>query len=336
MENIKEIGEMDLFNGIVSNNYFIIDVRDDEKFLNYFLKNTRKHLPINMIEDISFENIMMIDKMEINNNDIEFYKSKFLLKIFSMEIIFINQGDVDEKLEKIIQLISREKIESVHIFKNIDSFSEKYPFLITHVPQELEYNNSLSFPNQILQKDNSFLYLGGIENAKSKECIDSLNIKNIVNVTSHYDNQFEETGIKYLRISIQDNTQQNIADHFEMSYNFIKESLEKKENILIHCVAGVSRSASLVLAFLMKYNNTSYKETFEYLRKRRKNIFPNVGFLKQLLLFEKKLFGVNSASIQTYFPDYDENKTYEQEKVLQSLDFGKVFDKGDRKSCLLN
>jgi len=46
---------------------------------------------------------------------------------------------------------------------------------------------------------------------------------------------------------------------------------------------GVSRSASVLIAFLMKEYKLRYKEAFELVNKKRKFIAPNEGFLQQLL-----------------------------------------------------
>lgn len=59
--------------------------------------------------------------------------------------------------------------------------------------------------------------------------------------------------------------------------------------VLVHCHAGVSRSSSCVIAYLMQEHGMSFKEAFAYASKRRPIIFPNMGFQKQLLEFERLL-----------------------------------------------
>lgn len=62
-----------------------------------------------------------------------------------------------------------------------------------------------------------------------------------------------------------------------------------KGNIFIHCHQGVSRSASLVLAYLMIYKNMSLKQAIQQVASKR-YIFPNDGFLEQLIDLEKELY----------------------------------------------
>lgn len=58
---------------------------------------------------------------------------------------------------------------------------------------------------------------------------------------------------------------------------------EEKRNILIHCAAGVSRSASFMIAFIMKDQNLPFHKALEKVKSRRKWINPNSGFRKQLI-----------------------------------------------------
>jgi protein-tyrosine phosphatase len=54
---------------------------------------------------------------------------------------------------------------------------------------------------------------------------------------------------------------------------------------MVHCLAGVSRSVSLVLAFLIKHQGFSYNQAFDFVKSRRKIIHPNDGFIQQLKKF---------------------------------------------------
>ena len=60
----------------------------------------------------------------------------------------------------------------------------------------------------------------------------------------------------------------------------------------MHCAAGVSRSASIVIAYIMWDKKMSFEEAFEFVESKRK-IGPNNGFIEQLKLFEKELIEKN-------------------------------------------
>lgn len=58
--------------------------------------------------------------------------------------------------------------------------------------------------------------------------------------------------------------------------------------VFVHCAVGVSRSASIVLAFLMIHHHFTLLEAINKVKERRW-IFPNRGFLEQLCALDMKL-----------------------------------------------
>lgn len=68
--------------------------------------------------------------------------------------------------------------------------------------------------------------------------------------------------------------------------------------ILVHCYAGVSRSASCVIAFLMQECGLTFLEAMTFVRKKRPIVFPNFGFQRQLMDFEKALRSKNPNHFQ--------------------------------------
>ena len=67
---------------------------------------------------------------------------------------------------------------------------------------------------------------------------------------------------------------------------------------LVHCMAGVSRSASICIAYLMRFCDMSLREAFYFLRDKRCVVRPNVGFWRQLIEYEKKLYGQQTVFMQ--------------------------------------
>lgn len=56
--------------------------------------------------------------------------------------------------------------------------------------------------------------------------------------------------------------------------------------MLVHCKMGVSRSASVVIAYAMKAYNWDFKEAFEYVKQKRSCIKPNSSFISQLETYQ--------------------------------------------------
>lgn len=61
----------------------------------------------------------------------------------------------------------------------------------------------------------------------------------------------------------------------------------------MHCMAGVSRSASLVMIYLVKYERMTLRQAYHYVKSARPVIRPNVGFWKQMVDYEKRLRGAS-------------------------------------------
>lgn len=57
----------------------------------------------------------------------------------------------------------------------------------------------------------------------------------------------------------------------------------------MHCFAGVSRSSTIVISYLMKKLNWSFKQALDHVRKQRWVVNPNPGFVRQLRRYETRL-----------------------------------------------
>ncbi len=86
-----------------------------------------------------------------------------------------------------------------------------------------------------------------------------------------------------MNIKIDDNINCDIIKHFEECYNFIENS---NGNTLVMCQAGISRSSTITISYIMKKFNLSFLDSFQIVKKARKMINPNIGFVKQLADYE--------------------------------------------------
>lgn len=77
-------------------------------------------------------------------------------------------------------------------------------------------------------------------------------------------------------INIDDQPTEDLYKYFDEIYDFMEQS-RKKTNILVHCFAGVSRSATGVIMYLMKKNDWSYYKAYSHCKKNRSIISPNKG-----------------------------------------------------------
>ncbi|UYV84276.1 DUSP22, partial [Cordylochernes scorpioides] len=130
----------------------------------------------------------------------------------------------------------------------------------------------------------SGLYLGNIRDAKDA---DQLAANNITQILSIHDNAKKIVKDKeYLCILASDSPYQNLIQYFPMCNDFITQARQAGGGVLIHCVAGVSRSATLAAAYLMASGGLSTKDALTLVKAARSVIRPNIGFRDQLLQFE--------------------------------------------------
>ncbi|CAF3182734.1 unnamed protein product [Rotaria socialis] len=143
------------------------------------------------------------------------------------------------------------------------------------------------------------LYISGLE---SSATIYNKGIRSVINISSECPIQDLGPSVEYEKVSISDLPTTSIQPYFDRLADRIDQHLRQGKKTLVHCYVGRSRSASIILAYLMKYRQMSLREAFYYLRSRRPIIGPNFGFIKQLVAFEKSLFGSTSVSfVETSF-----------------------------------
>ena len=143
--------------------------------------------------------------------------------------------------------------------------------------------NLILDPNHII--DN--IYLGSAYNANNQNTLDKYGIKTILNVTDDLPNTYE-TLYNYNNIPIRDTRDSFISSYLATSYDYIIQ--HNKEPILVHCYMGSSRSASIVIYFLMKKYNLSFEDAHRIVKSKRDLINPNINFVNELK--SKELFKI--------------------------------------------
>ncbi|XP_076682265.1 serine/threonine/tyrosine-interacting protein isoform X2 [Andrena cerasifolii] len=94
------------------------------------------------------------------------------------------------------------------------------------------------------------------------------------------------THIVYLVLDIADTATENIIHHFQQVKAFIDEGLNSGGQVLVHSNAGISRSAALVLAYVMETYGLSQTRAYAMVQQKRFCINPNEGFMAQLREYE--------------------------------------------------
>ncbi|ODN06352.1 Dual specificity protein phosphatase 3 [Orchesella cincta] len=99
---------------------------------------------------------------------------------------------------------------------------------------------------------------------------------------------YAHSTIKFKGVEAIDDRRCQLYKHFDDVASFIDEALANRGKVLVHCHQGISRSATLVLAYLMIHKGMSAKDAVQIVRRKRE-IFPNEGFFQQLSDLELRL-----------------------------------------------
>ncbi|XP_068437267.1 dual specificity protein phosphatase 22-A [Clinocottus analis] len=128
------------------------------------------------------------------------------------------------------------------------------------------------------------LYLGNIRDAENRVFLSKNGITHILSV---YDNAKPVLeNMKYLCINAADDPSQNLLQHFKECISFIHECRLNGGACLVHCLAGVSRSTTLVVAYLMTVTQCNQYECLSAVKAVRSFAGPNLGFRQQLQEYE--------------------------------------------------
>lgn len=141
-----------------------------------------------------------------------------------------------------------------------------------------------------------FLYLGSAYHASKCEFLANLRITALLNV-SRKCSDFSKDKYDYKWIPVEDNHNTDISRHFQEAIDFIDSVRLSGGKVLVHCEAGISRSPTICMAYLMKTKRFRLEEAFDYIKQRRSLISPNFSFMGQLLHYETEIFTSKTSAL---------------------------------------
>ncbi|KAJ3825203.1 hypothetical protein F5878DRAFT_707211 [Lentinula raphanica] len=164
------------------------------------------------------------------------------------------------------------------------------------------------------------LWIGGLPSAMDTE---NLKANKIYSVLSAMRGKISvhETFIKH-QILLDDSEEEDILIHLLPAIAFIQSELDKGRGVLVHCQAGVSRSATIVAAYLMHSRKMNVEEALGLVRKARPEIDPNPGFIAQLEIFHNASFTISRKDKTTrmYYMQRTTDEVMNGDGTLPSTD----------------
>jgi len=139
------------------------------------------------------------------------------------------------------------------------------------------------------------LYLGNMRDASNSSVLSRLNIRYILNVTAKPATYNIPSGFQYKHLEAADNGFQNLRQFFEEAFEFIDSAKAANTAVLIHCQAGISRSPTIAIAYLMKNYMMPMADAYKFVKTKRSIISPNLNFMGQLWEFEQSVSSTKQA-----------------------------------------
>ncbi|KAJ8734453.1 hypothetical protein PYW08_013703 [Mythimna loreyi] len=139
------------------------------------------------------------------------------------------------------------------------------------------------------------LYLGNLACARDLKTLEKLQITHIltIDVVPLPRSIMERANVVFHYIKLADVPKEDLISHLPETNEFIKQAIAGGGTILVHCHFGVSRSAAVVISFIMEKYGLCYEEAFNLVRSKRRFVGPNVGFIAQLKLFGHMGYTIN-------------------------------------------
>ena len=138
----------------------------------------------------------------------------------------------------------------------------------------------------------NFLYISSYNATKNLELLEKNKITHIINCAADFcENVFEqENKFTYLSFYLKDHVLENIECIFYECIKFIENVKEKGGRVLVHCIQGISRSVSIVMAYIIFTKKVTYDKAFNLVQSKREISSPNFGFSIQLQNFYTRLY----------------------------------------------
>ncbi|XP_017782258.1 PREDICTED: protein phosphatase Slingshot isoform X3 [Nicrophorus vespilloides] len=186
-------------------------------------------------------------------------------------------------LKEIMMSVDLDEVTSKHIRSRLEEdLNMDLGEFKSFIDQEmLTILGQMDAPTEIFDH----VYLGSEWNASNYEELQRNGVGHILNVTREIDNFFPGT-FDYLNIRVYDDEKTDLLKYWDDTFKYISKARKKGSKVLVHCKMGVSRSASVVIAYAMKAYNLKFDKAMEYVKDKRSCIKPNTNFLSQLETYQ--------------------------------------------------
>lgn len=179
--------------------------------------------------------------------------------------------------------------------RDSSSNSERLKLDLSNIHKNPEINGGLvrrekiAFFDKECSKVAEHVYLGGDAVAKDKDILKQNGITHVLNCVGFVCPEYFKSDFVYRTLWLQDSPSEDITSILYDVFDYFEDVREQHGRVFVHCCQGVSRSTSLVIAYLMWRKGQSFDDAFEYVKAARGIADPNMGFACQLLQCQKRV-----------------------------------------------
>ncbi|KAJ9449629.1 Dual specificity protein phosphatase 1 [Diplonema papillatum] len=161
-------------------------------------------------------------------------------------------------------------------FANLTLALDNFPSLVSGwgegVPNvHMQWNKV--FPDAVIPG----LFLGSLRAAQHPRVYEELGITHVASIGRELQVVIKK-GMKHVQINVSDMEDTNLNPFFDQVHAFIDSAIACGTAVLVHCFKGQSRSATMVISYLIKKRGWSYNHALNFVKTQSPRINPNRGF----------------------------------------------------------
>ncbi|KAF7187232.1 Dual specificity protein phosphatase 1 [Pseudocercospora fuligena] len=168
----------------------------------------------------------------------------------------------------------------------------------------------MGWVDNVPRTDGGGLFIGGLHALYQRQ--DLFRQYKISHIVSMLDFDIYEAGhfkdYKHMHVRIDDDPNENMLEHLEATSDFIENALSNGGAVFVHCAMGKSRSATIVVAYLMRKYGKTPDEALAQLCEGRPVCEPNPGFMEQLDVYHHMLKAQSSSEYHNIYDDWLKNR----------------------------
>lgn len=157
----------------------------------------------------------------------------------------------------------------------------------------------------------NLLYLGSWKSARDWEVLSLFGITHVINLTEDKPNLFQDRDLSYCAFRIRDSEDEPIGNIFDRCISFICQAKREGGKVLVHCLGGVSRSATVCIAYLL-FDDTdlSLEDASNRVKAKRPIVNPNPNFVRALQHYKEIIDNTLKDSSSSSSDSSDEDSDF--------------------------